>query len=196
MSKLTNQQQQAVETIDKHVLVCAGAGSGKTHVLIERFVHILRSDPTLSVAQVVAVTFTRKAASEMRNRLKAKFRELQGLEPENSQRWSECLNEVDGARIGTIHSLCETIIKCFPVDAGIDPQFELIDDLTHVEMVSAAIDQAFREAIVETDSDWQLLFFEFDIDDLRRLVAEAVKSSRFAEASQTLTWQNQEGLDN
>jgi ATP-dependent helicase/nuclease subunit A len=195
MSKLTDQQQEAVETIDKHVLVCAGAGSGKTHVLIERFVHILRSDPTLSVTHVVAVTFTRKAASEMRNRLKAKFRELADAEPERSQRWNECLCEVDGARIGTIHSLCESIIKSFPVDAGIDPQFELIDELSYVEMISAAIDRAFGEALTESNGDRPLLFHEFDIDDLRRLVSEAIKSSRFAEASRLLTWQNREALD-
>lgn len=91
MTSLTNQQKQAVETIDRHVLVCAGAGSGKTHVLIERFIEILKKNETVAVSQLVAVTFTRKAATEMRNRLKSKLKALVESDEGNRERWQVCL---------------------------------------------------------------------------------------------------------
>ncbi|MBP6746572.1 UvrD-helicase domain-containing protein, partial [bacterium] len=70
---LTEQQQQAVDLVDQNVLVSAGAGSGKTHVLVERYVEILRRYPDCTLSNIIAVTFTRKAAAEMRSRLKARF---------------------------------------------------------------------------------------------------------------------------
>jgi ATP-dependent helicase/nuclease subunit A len=182
VSSLTEQQQKAVETIDKHVLVCAGAGSGKTHVLIERFIEILKKNENVSVSHLVAVTFTRKAAVEMRNRLKAKFKQLVDEAGENTERWQSCLGEVDGARIGTIHSLCEFIIKSFPVEAGIDPQFEVLDDLAQAELLSESIDQAFREVIAGAATE-QTLFEDFDLDIIRQLVIQGIKgSSRFIES--------------
>jgi ATP-dependent helicase/nuclease subunit A len=182
VSSLTEQQQKAVETIDKHVLVCAGAGSGKTHVLIERFIEILKKNEDVSVAHLVAVTFTRKAAVEMRNRLKTKFKQLVDEAGENTERWQSCLGEVDGARIGTIHSLCEFIIKSFPVEAGIDPQFEVLDDLGQAELLSESIDQSFREVIAGAATE-QKLFEDFDLDIIRQLVIQGIRgSSRFIES--------------
>ena len=129
---LTEQQQQAVDLVDRNVLVSAGAGSGKTHVLVERYVEILRRYPDCTLSNIIAVTFTRKAAAEMRSRLKARFLTLSQEEADG--RWLNCLAEVDGARIGTIHSLCESILKSHPADCGIDPQFEVLDELTQNEL--------------------------------------------------------------
>ncbi len=194
MSSLTEQQQKAVETIDRHVLVCAGAGSGKTHVLIERFIEILKKNEDVSVSHLVAVTFTRKAAVEMRNRLKAKFKQLVDDAEGNTERWQSCLGEVDGARIGTIHSLCEFIIKSFPVEAGIDPQFEVLDDLAQAELLSESIDQSFREVIAGAATE-QTLFENFDLDIIRQLVIQGIKgSSRFVESLQNFPLQDEAKL--
>ncbi len=136
MSELTAQQKEAVHSIDKNVLVSAGAGSGKTHVLVERYIEVLRSDPELTIADLVAVTFTKKAASEMRTRLKARFQVLKdGAEGDERQRWLLCMADIDGARIGTIHSLCDSILKSFPVEGGVDPKFEVLDDIERAELV-------------------------------------------------------------
>lgn len=146
---LTEQQKLAVDMVDCNILVSAGAGSGKTHVLVERYVEILRRYPESTLGNIIAVTFTRKAASEMRARLKARFLTLSQEEagPEASARWRACLSEVDGARIGTIHSLCESILKSHPSDCGIDPQFEVLDELAQNEMLEKSIAAAFREVI-------------------------------------------------
>jgi ATP-dependent helicase/nuclease subunit A len=195
LTSLTNQQKQAVETIDRHVLVCAGAGSGKTHVLIERFIEILKKNESVTVSQLVAVTFTRKAATEMRNRLKAKLKALVDSGDGSSERWQACLGEVDGARIGTIHSLCEFIIKSFPVEAGIDPQFEVIDELKQAELLSASIDQAFREVIAGAAIE-QTLFEDFDLDIIRHLVVQGIQnSSRFFESLRNFPLADAEALN-
>ena len=64
MPGLTEQQQLAVVSESSKILVCAGAGSGKTHVLVERYIERLKRDATLTVSSLIAVTFTRKAANE------------------------------------------------------------------------------------------------------------------------------------
>lgn len=174
---LTEQQKHAVETIEKNVLVSAGAGSGKTHVLVERYIEILRNDSELSVDNLIAVTFTRKAAGEMRTRLKSRFQELVNANRDKkNNRWITCLAEVDRARIGTIHSLCETILKAFPAEAGIDPDFEVLNELEHAELLSKSIDQAFREVIGE-QSEEQKLLLQFNIDDVRRWLSTLMDSA-------------------
>ncbi|MDQ5936686.1 MAG: hypothetical protein QG574_4022 [Cyanobacteriota bacterium erpe_2018_sw_21hr_WHONDRS-SW48-000092_B_bin.40] len=179
---LTEQQQQAVDLVDRNVLVSAGAGSGKTHVLVERYVEILRRYPDCTLSNIIAVTFTRKAAAEMRSRLKARFLTLSQEEADG--RWLNCLAEVDGARIGTIHSLCESILKSHPADCGIDPQFEVLDELTQNELLQDSIERALKmvielygaaaapESVCEHD-----VLQEFSIDEVKKILNRLLKGS-------------------
>ncbi len=179
---LTEQQQQAVDLVDRNVLVSAGAGSGKTHVLVERYVEILRRYPDCTLANIIAVTFTRKAAAEMRSRLKARFLTLSQEEADG--RWLNCLAEVDGARIGTIHSLCESILKSHPADCGIDPQFEVLDELTQNELLQDSIERALKEVIElygaasapESVCEHDVLQ-EFSIDEVKKILNRLLKGS-------------------
>ncbi len=185
MTFLTEQQAQAVFSVDKNVLVSAGAGSGKTHVLVERYVEILRNDPSLTVDGIIAVTFTRKAAGEMRTRLKGRFRQLTELESE-SDRWRQCLADIDSARIGTIHSLCESILKAFPSEAGIDPQFEVIDEVSQAQLLEESIDQTFREVIGDSLPEIKLLG-EHSIEEVRNWLKQMLAASlQFEESSKNL----------
>src|SRR6266576_5204475 len=68
--QLQPEQAAAAYTIDRHISVTAGPGSGKTTVLVERYLHILRQNPHLNIDQIVAITFTNRAANEMRERLR------------------------------------------------------------------------------------------------------------------------------
>lgn len=183
MPGLTEQQLVAATSHATRILVSAGAGSGKTHVLVERYIERLKRDPNLAVSQLVAVTFTRKAANEMRIRLKTRLRGLLEHCPEDERdRWCKCLAEIDGAKIGTIHSLCESIIKAFPLDAGVDPQLEVLDDLGQAELLQASIDQAFRQVIAQRLPEHELLV-EFDLQQIRQWITSALKSSlQFTEA--------------
>lgn len=177
MSQLTEQQREAVYSIDKNVLVSAGAGSGKTHVLVERYIEVLRSNPELTVADIVAVTFTKKAASEMRTRLKARFQALKDeSQGEESQRWLLCVADIDGARIGTIHSLCDSILKSFPVEGGVDPKFEVLDDIERAELCEDSIREALREAISSRGVEHDLLDL-FSIDEVKGWLLDILNSS-------------------
>ncbi|MGD9683341.1 MAG: UvrD-helicase domain-containing protein [Candidatus Obscuribacterales bacterium] len=183
MPGLTPQQHEAVVSVDKNVIVSAGAGSGKTHVLVERYIELLRSRPDLTVDCVVAVTFTRKAAGEMRTRLKTRFKTLSLEDPENAERWRKCLADIDSARIGTIHSLCESILKAFPVESGIDPQFEVLNEVDQAELLDESITEAFRLIIAEQHREVALLF-DFNIDDVRRWLGSMIIAGlQFKEAA-------------
>src|ERR1700692_4399463 len=92
----TAEQLAAIERRDGDLLVDAGAGSGKTSVLVERFVRAVREDG-VEVSRILAITFTDKAAAELRERIRARLRQL-GCEAE--------ARETEGAFISTIHGFC------------------------------------------------------------------------------------------
>jgi ATP-dependent helicase/nuclease subunit A len=174
MSSLTEQQRRAVELIDHNMLVSAGAGSGKTHVLVERYLNILRCKPDLRVSNIIAVTYTKKAAQEMRTRLKAGMQRLMETAEieEERQRWAMHRTEVDAARIGTIHSLCESVLKAFPAEARIDPKCEVLDDIESAEIIDECINTALLESVNDsTDA----LIFNYQVEEIRRLIASVIR---------------------
>ena len=115
--KLTPQQHDAVHRIGQDVCVIAGPGSGKTRVLAERFSWLV-ADQGISPRNILALTFTDKAASEIRDRVGKTLRE----------RTSQLTAEIELAPISTFHSLCTRILKEFAIAAGIDPATELWDE--------------------------------------------------------------------
>ena len=119
----------------------------------------------------------------MRIRLKKRLRQLlENSHGEQKERWATCLAEIDGAKIGTIHSLCETIIKTFPLDAGVDPQLEVLDDLAQAKMLNESIDQVFREVIAGQTAEHELLL-EFDMQQIRQWLTTSLRGSlQFREA--------------
>jgi ATP-dependent helicase/nuclease subunit A len=126
---LSNEQRPAVIARGGDVAVIAGAGSGKTRTLVARYLALLAEG--LPLRAIVAITFTRKAAREMRNRVREEIRrylERSDLGEEEQQRWRDRYAELDAARIGTIHSLCADILRRHPAEAGIDPLFDVLEE--------------------------------------------------------------------
>src|ERR1043165_329143 len=125
---LLPEQAAAAYDIDKHISVTAGPGSGKTMVLVERYLHILR-EHRLAIDQIVAITFTNRAANEMRERLRADLNViLQTVSASDRPRWLNNKRTLDGAVITTLHGFCARLLREFPVEARIDPQFLLVDE--------------------------------------------------------------------
>ncbi len=147
----TDSQREAIELRGRRVLVSAGAGSGKTRVLVERFLRLLEENADWHVSDIVAVTFTEKAAREMRARIRREIRSRieKTSSADERRRWRDHRNALDSARIGTIHSLCAQILRAHTVEAGLDPAFEVGDEVE----LSALLDQAIEEAITEAASD-------------------------------------------
>ncbi|MFA6472850.1 MAG: UvrD-helicase domain-containing protein, partial [Candidatus Latescibacterota bacterium] len=109
------------------VAVSSGAGSGKTRVLVGRYLHLLNSGQ-VSLSEMAAITFTNKAADQMKARIAGKALELAVLYPDSSAKWRETAEKVYTAPISTIHAFCNTILRSYPVQAEVDPQFEMLED--------------------------------------------------------------------
>ncbi len=115
-------------------LLEASAGTGKTRVLVDRYVTCVL-DPergTGDVGSVAAITFTEKAAGELRQRVRERFEKLAATTPEGSaehERIVRALDALDDAPISTIHSFAGRLLREFPVEAGVDPGFEQLDQL-------------------------------------------------------------------
>jgi ATP-dependent helicase/nuclease subunit A len=139
----TEAQRQAIETRRQRVIVSAGAGSGKTRVLVERFLRLLEENPSWKVSDIVAVTFTEKAAREMVSRIRREIRSRieQAESAEARERWRAHRNALDSSRIGTIHSLCAAILRAYPAEAGIDPAFSVLEEIEADMLLEQAIEE-------------------------------------------------------
>ena len=146
---LLPEQSGAVFEINKHISVTAGPGSGKTFVLVQRYLHILR-ERKLNIDQIVAITFTNRAANEMRERLRQDLSEiLRTVTPEERPRWLNYKRTLDGAVITTIHGFCARLLREFPVEARIDPQFLLLDEHRAAMLLEGVVEEVLSKFISE-----------------------------------------------
>lgn len=111
--------------LDRHLFVKAGAGSGKTHHLVQRILALVASGVPLRT--IAAVTFTEKAAGELRERVRKELAESGGRLSEEQR--SNALDQLDAAPIGTIHSFATRILEDNPIEAGLPPAIEVVDEL-------------------------------------------------------------------
>ena len=110
---------------DRSFFVEASAGAGKTTVLVDRIVGLVRTGTT-KLSRLVAVTFTEKAAGEMKLRLRSELervRLLPDLHTDERDRILLAIQEFERAHIGTIHGLCVELLREHPLEAGVDPRF-------------------------------------------------------------------------
>ena len=142
-TRYTPGQEKTIKTLDKPLFVAAGAGSGKTFTLTQRIVWALKEGsgadgkPYLSsLDQSLIITFTNAAATEIKERVREAL-EKEGLHSAALQ--------VDDAWISTIHGMCSRILKIHALDLGLDPEFEIIDDMTRNQLVNISIEEVLRE---------------------------------------------------
>lgn len=128
MPKMTPRQCAAVAARAKYVCVEAGAGSGKTLVLVERILDIIERDG-VNLDDIVAITFTDKAAAEMKDRLRRAFHaKAPPDDPARMTYWRALERRVESARITTIHSFCSSLLRENALSAGADPDFAVLSD--------------------------------------------------------------------
>lgn len=147
----TTEQALAINTIKSNVSLLAGAGSGKTYVLMKRFVQILRADLSVNPTNIVAITFTRKAADEIKGRVRQAVSECveQAQNDLERLRWQEHLQKVESAPISTIHSLCSRILRDNPVETQLDPEFTILEDFEAQDFFKETLQQYLRKNIKE-----------------------------------------------
>ncbi|HEY4347249.1 MAG TPA: UvrD-helicase domain-containing protein [Gaiellaceae bacterium] len=138
-----NESQLAAVEARGEVFVSAGAGTGKTSVLVERFVRAV-CDEGLDVESVLVITYTRKAAGELRARIRAAL---------NERDRPELARELDGAWISTIHGFCGRLLRAHPFAVGIDPSFHELDEEHGAVLRGEAFDRALEAFCAGEDPD-------------------------------------------
>ncbi len=135
MTRDIEQRRRAVEDSGHSFIVEASAGTGKTSTLVNRILHlVLEKGPSglpISLSRICAITFTEKAAGEMKLRLRQQFEEIAGKSSseESRSRAREALLEVEIASISTFHSFAVALLKERPIEAGLDPHFTALDEI-------------------------------------------------------------------
>ena len=145
-------RDRIVRDLDTNMMVLAGAGAGKTHELIERIAATVVSGKC-EIDRLAAITFTRKAAGEMRGRLFVKLRQEadeSGAEPGSPIR--RALNRIDQCFVGTIHSFCARLLRERPIEAELPPDFTEVDDRQEAVICREAWDRFVQRALSEGDT--------------------------------------------
>jgi ATP-dependent helicase/nuclease subunit A len=195
------ERERAVCTFDQNLIVTAGAGTGKTALLVDRLVELLlRSPEPLRITEIVALTFTNKAANEIKFRLRERLesylaarldreplndvaerteREILSLieryrlsKDELDGRVREALRNLERSEIGTIHSFAATLLRLYPLEAGLDPQFKE-DDGKEFERIfdeqwELWLDQELNLASTHAD-DWRSLLRKLKLEEIKAL---------------------------
>lgn len=131
---LRGRQREAIDPL-RSVCVVAGAGTGKTHILISKYIDLLERGYNSS--DILALTFTRKAASEMKERVEVA---LDLRVSESPSRWRHIRDEFIWADISTFHSFCSKVLHEFPIEANIAPEFNIIDELQAKRLQEEALE--------------------------------------------------------
>jgi ATP-dependent helicase/nuclease subunit A len=152
----------------RNVVLEASAGTGKTRVLVERYVNLLRAgvDPD----NILAITFTRKAAAEMRERIIDRLREASRQSALDLARWRDLKDRLGDIAISTIDAFCLSLLREFPLEGDVDPGFELADDTEVPRLVAESLDQALRtcRSMARDDDDVALVFAQLGERRLRK----------------------------
>ncbi len=158
--RLTDEQQHAVARRHGALALSAAAGSGKTSVLVERFVAAVREDG-LSPAQILAITFTDRAAAELRERVRARFLEL-------GER--AAARDTEAAFVSTFHGFCARLLRSHALQAGVDPDFEILDEGLAGRMRLRAFSRALGEFLSEGGEQAVELAAAYGGDRLRAMI--------------------------
>jgi ATP-dependent helicase/nuclease subunit A len=172
----TKRQGEATTTHDRSMVVTAGAGTGKTYVLVQKYIDLLRTK-NVAVSQILALTFTDKAAAEMKERIRSEIRKQDGPQ------WEKVAEDFMIAPVQTFHSFCAQVLREFPIEAGLEPGFVVLD-----EQQASRIHAGAYEDLIHTRQDDRIneaLVHVLSITDqytLRAILSSLyVKRERYAE---------------
>src|SRR5829696_2381883 len=193
------QRDLAETTFDQNVVVVAGAGTGKTTLLVNRMIHLLMKEPhPVAITHLVALTFTNKAATEMKVRLRERLMAL--LRPESdatrasesgavsmtdlrtryhltagdiTTRAQAALDELEKAQIGTLHSFAAHLLRLYPLESGVDPAFQEDDGSRFDEQFRTTWDVWIDRELGRRGAHhqvWRMILGHVTLEDLRMFV--------------------------
>ncbi len=165
---LTAEQRDAVTRRSEPLLLSAAAGSGKTSVLVERFVAAIRDDG-VAPGKILAITFTERAAGELRSRVRARLLELDDR---------EAARDTEAAFVGTFHGFCARVLRAHPLAAGLDPEFTIIDEGLAGRLREAAFKVALREFLAGERPAAVDLLAAYGVDRVCAMVEQVYRELR------------------
>src|SRR5438874_240445 len=166
---LNSEQRRAVDARGL-VFVSAGAGTGKTKVLVERFARAV-CDEGVDVESTLVITYTEKAAGELRSRIRAEL---------SARGRPELARALDGAWISTIHGFCHRLLRSHPFAAGVDPRFRVVDESQGRVLRGEAFEAALTEFCAQDDPARLRLLAVYGADGLRRMLTGVYETLRSA----------------
>src|SRR5262245_31315870 len=144
-------------SFDRNTVVWASAGTGKTRKLVEVYLELL--DEGVDPLRIVAMTFTEKAAAEMRDRIRSALYDKPG-------RWMKTIALLPAAPISTIHGFCGMLIRDHGFELGIDPSFSILDEQRSLDLARESARETIRHEIRSGNEDVEQLFGDFGLDGL------------------------------
>ncbi|MBN4054350.1 UvrD-helicase domain-containing protein [Nitrospira defluvii] len=184
-------RDRAITTFDRNVVVTAGAGTGKTTLLVNRLIHlIMRSPDPLKMTEIVALTFTNKAANEMKVRLGDALAAFQHTDPKSEKtkilidrydlavdeigkRAEGAIRQLERAEIGTMHHFARALLRLFPIEAGVDPQFRIDQDGRALDVLFDEVWEAWLEDELSLKNPrkdlWKTALQKLSLDEIRAL---------------------------
>jgi ATP-dependent helicase/nuclease subunit A len=169
MTAFTDEQLAAIEAPGV-VFVSAGAGTGKTSVLVERFVKTV-CERGVPIDGVLVITYTERAAGELRTRIRERLA---------AQGRHDLARDVDRAWISTIHSFCSRLLRTHPFEAGLDPRFRVLDESQALVLRSEAFAAALAEFCAGREPDRVRLLATYGADGLRTMLTGVFERLRSA----------------
>jgi len=175
MIKLTENQHAALIR-DRDIAVTAGAGTGKTLILVERYIDILLKEE-IDIREILAITFTNKAAAEMLSRVALKI-DTSLAESRNDTHHKKLLkirNHLSSAYISTIHAFCSRLLREYPMEAaGLDPGFNTLNTIQSEFLIEECIDEVISKIDIR-DQDWLDLFRTFNPQSVKDMIRVALE---------------------
>ncbi|MFM8569797.1 MAG: UvrD-helicase domain-containing protein, partial [Candidatus Kapaibacterium sp.] len=171
-------EQREALVLDRHVIVSAAAGSGKTRVLVERYVRLLMTG--VMPHEIVAITFTRKAAAEMLTRIRRRVDELLSgdVVPDDEARrhLGIARAKLSSHRVSTIHAFCSALLREYAIEAGIPPAFSELSGSDAQRIRDAAVDEVIQRWWTDASMSPRVQALFFDIESRKVLGALAALS--------------------
>ncbi|MBI4472479.1 MAG: UvrD-helicase domain-containing protein [Acidobacteria bacterium] len=159
-------------SLEKNTVVWASAGTGKTRKLVEVYLELL--DRGVDPLRIVAVTFTEKAAAEMRDRIRhAVYERLEKQPADTKSAWMRTLAVLPAAPISTIHGFCGILLRDHGMHMGIDPSFSILDEQRSLDLAREAARETIRHEIRTGNADAEALFGDFGLEKLVETIVSA-----------------------
>ncbi len=163
-------EKEVLFQLNQNICLSAGAGSGKTRALVKMYCALISGESSFKepvpIERIVAITFTEKAAAEMKKRVREAL-ELKLRASEGDTFWKDRLRKLEWAPIKTIHSFCAGIIREHPVEAQVDPAFTILDEYAIAEQLEKIVNDVVMSGLSKKDPVVRQLVYDYGFSRMR-----------------------------